>query len=71
MRGHGTFIQNDRLISTVAGFVEPINKLISVKPLRTRYNGEIGDIIVGRIIEVQVTQKRWKIDTNSRCGKLV
>ncbi|RLU21659.1 hypothetical protein DMN91_006034 [Ooceraea biroi] len=43
---------------------EEVNKLISVRPLKARYNGEIGDLIVGRITEVQ--QKRWKVDINSK-----
>lgn len=29
-----------------------------------RYAGEVGDVVVGRIVEVQ--QKRWKVDTFSR-----
>ena len=29
-----------------------------------RYTGEVGDVVVGRILEVQ--QKRWKVDTFSR-----
>ena len=66
MRGHGTFVQENKLISSVAGIVEPINRLISVKPPRTRFNGEVGDVVVGRVVEVQVQQKRWKVDTNSR-----
>lgn len=28
-----------------------------------RYAGEVGDVVVGRIIEVQAT--RWLVDTNS------
>merc|ERR1711874_22498 len=40
------------------------NKLISVTPVKTRYNGEIGDVVVGRIVEVQ--QRRWKVEINSR-----
>merc|ERR1712112_585891 len=55
---------DDILYASVAGLVERVNKLISVTPLKTRYNGEIGDVVVGRIVEVQ--QKRWKVDTNSR-----
>lgn len=68
MRGHGTYIQDTdkSLISSVAGKVEPINRLITVKAPKTRFNGEIGDVIIGRIIDVQVQQKRWKVDTNSR-----
>uniref|UniRef100_A0A6M2DFS3 Exosome complex component RRP4 n=1 Tax=Xenopsylla cheopis TaxID=163159 RepID=A0A6M2DFS3_XENCH len=64
MRGHGTYSENDYLKASVAGVVEQVNKLISVRPLKSRYVGEIGDVVVGRITEVQ--QKRWKVDTNSR-----
>ena len=64
MRGHGTYMNDDILYASVAGLVDRVNKLISVTPLKTRYNGEIGDVVVGRIVEVQ--QKRWKVDTNSR-----
>jgi len=64
MRGHGTYMADDVLVASVAGVVERVNKLISVTPLKTRYNGEIGDVVVGRIVEVQ--QKRWKVDINSR-----
>uniref|UniRef100_A0A158Q8E6 6-phosphogluconolactonase n=1 Tax=Elaeophora elaphi TaxID=1147741 RepID=A0A158Q8E6_9BILA len=64
MRGHGTYMRGDDLIASVAGTVEQVNKLVSVQPLKSRYNGEIGDVVIGRITEVQ--QKRWKVETNSR-----
>lgn len=41
-----------------------MNKLLSVKPLKTRYTAEIGDIVVGRITEVAM--RRWKVDANAR-----
>lgn len=44
--------------------MEKVNKLISIKALKNRYAGEIGDVVVGRILEVQ--QKRWKVETHSR-----
>ncbi|XKL61786.1 hypothetical protein PGB90_001619 [Kerria lacca] len=69
MRGHGTYPEDDVLKASVAGVVEQIGKLISVKPLKNRYNGEVGDVVVGRIIEV--TQKRWKVDTNSRLDSIL
>jgi len=34
-----------------------------------RYNGEIGDVVVGRIIELG--QKRWKVDTKSKLDSLL
>ncbi|KAG2209743.1 hypothetical protein INT47_001891 [Mucor saturninus] len=65
MRGHGTYTDGEgTVISSVAGAVERVNKLLSVKPLKTRYTGEIGDIVVGRITEVAM--RRWKVDTNAR-----
>merc|ERR1719391_704106 len=64
MRGHGTYMSSDVLCASVAGVVERVNKLISVTPVKTRYNGEIGDVVVGRVVEVQ--QKRWKVDIQSR-----
>ncbi|KAJ3377309.1 exosome non-catalytic core subunit rrp4 [Lobulomyces angularis] len=64
MRGHGTYSNEENLVASLGGVIERVNKLISVKPLRARYNGEIGDVIVGRITEVQ--QKRWKVDLNAR-----
>ncbi|KAH9840071.1 exosome complex exonuclease rrp4 [Rhodofomes roseus] len=64
MRGHGTYIDNDEVISSVAGTVERVNKLISVRAVRSRYNPEVGDLVVGRITEVQ--PRRWKVDANSR-----
>lgn len=53
MRGHGTVMEDDSLKATVAGVVERVNKLVSVRPLKTRYTGEIGDVIIGRIREVK------------------
>lgn len=48
---------------------EQVNKLISIRPLKNRYNGEIGDVVIGRITEVQ--QKRWKVETNSRLDSVL
>jgi len=43
---------NGTLVSSLAGKVERVNKLVTVKPARGRYQAEIGDIVVGRILEV-------------------
>ena len=64
MPGHGTMVVDGKLIATLSGSVEKINKLISVKPLKMRYTGEVGDVLVGRVVEVG--PKRWKVDVNSR-----
>ncbi|KIM33967.1 hypothetical protein M408DRAFT_59755 [Serendipita vermifera MAFF 305830] len=64
MRGHGTFPDGDEVAATVAGTLQRVNKLISVKPIRSRYTPEIGDLVVARIVEVQ--PRRWKVDANGR-----
>ncbi|RKF73947.1 Exosome complex component rrp4 [Golovinomyces cichoracearum] len=62
MRGHGTYVppSSTEIIATVAGTVQKTNKLLSVRPLRARYTPEIGDLVVGRIVEVQ--SKKWRVD---------
>ena len=53
-----------KLLASVAGVVEKVNKLICVQPLQSRYVGEIGDVVVGRVTEVG--QRRWKVDCQAR-----
>ncbi|KDO23005.1 hypothetical protein SPRG_11851 [Saprolegnia parasitica CBS 223.65] len=64
LRGHGTYVENGELLASVAGVVEKVNQLVSVRPLVSRYIGEVGDIVVGRISEVG--SKRWKVDINGQ-----
>nr|CAG4635580.1 EOG090X09DD [Artemia franciscana] len=70
LRGHGTYVNDKReLIASVAGVITTIDDHVSVVPLKSRYSGAVGDVIVGRITEVQ--QKRWKVDTNSRLDSVL
>jgi exosome complex component RRP4 len=64
-RGHGTYVAtgSTEIMATVAGTIQKTNKLLSVRPLRARYTPEIGDLVVGRIIEVQ--SKRWRVDVGA------
>lgn len=71
MRGHGTYtsaqgVDDDdstAIVSSLAGVISRTNKLLSVRPLRARYTPEVGDLVVGRIVEVQ--SKRWRVDVGS------
>ena len=51
-RGHGVYVNDGKMIASVCGVVERINKLISVKPLKSRYVAKIGDVVVGRVTSV-------------------
>lgn len=35
-RGHGTYVDDEQVIASVAGTVERVNKLVSVRAVRTR-----------------------------------
>ncbi|KAI1360395.1 hypothetical protein F5Y08DRAFT_49234 [Xylaria arbuscula] len=65
MRGHGTYttVEPPAIVSSVAGTLAKTNKLLSVRPLRARYTPEIGDLVVGRIVEVQ--SRRWRVDVGA------
>jgi exosome complex component RRP4 len=65
MRGHGTYGELDLpvIYSSVAGTVEKINKLVAVRPFRGRYNPEVGDVVIGRIVDVH--QKKWRVEVNA------
>lgn len=51
------------ILAAVAGTLQKTNKLLSIRPLRARYTPEIGDLVVGRIVEVQT--RRWKVDLSA------
>ncbi|WVO16433.1 hypothetical protein L204_104109 [Cryptococcus depauperatus] len=64
MRGHGTYVEDFDVIASVAGTIERVNKLISVRATRSRYNPEVGDLVIGRIVEVGA--QRWRVDAKGR-----
>lgn len=73
MHGQGTYQEgktgtggpepSENITASVIGKVDKTSKVIMVRPIKCRYTGEIGDIVVGRVAEITV--KRWKIDINS------
>jgi exosome complex component RRP4 len=61
--GHGTYnpsLEPTSIHSSLLGTILRTNKLLSVLPLRARYTPEIGDLVVGRVVEVQA--RRWRVD---------
>src|SRR3954451_6026786 len=48
-----------KIAASVAGTVITMNKLLSVHSLRARYTPEIGDLVVGRIVEVCIPPRAF------------
>ena len=40
VRGHGTYVEDGNIKSSVVGVVKQINKLVSVIPMKSKYTGE-------------------------------
>lgn len=64
LRGRGIIERQDgKLAATTCGVVEKVNKLVYVRPLKHKYTGSIGDVVVGRIVEVQTD--RWSVEVGT------
>jgi len=70
LRGHGIFWtpsdESKVLRATLAGTVERINKLVTIRSWRGRYVPNVGDVVVGRIAQVLPASRRWKVDIQAR-----
>lgn len=60
IQGSGTYAFNHGIYSSLIGYVKKTNKLVSVKPLKSRYYAKVGDIVIGRVREI--VNKKWKVD---------
>ncbi|CAF0745585.1 unnamed protein product [Rotaria sp. Silwood1] len=67
MRGHGTYLDSTKthLKASIAGVVNKVDRLLCVEPVEnTRYLGEVGHVVIGRVLKVD--QSRWIVDIQSR-----
>lgn len=64
LRGHGILSREDTMQASLPGAVQQLNKLLRVRPVKSRYQAEVGDVVVGRIREVG--ERRWKVDINHK-----
>ncbi|RNA38155.1 exosome complex component RRP4 [Brachionus plicatilis] len=63
MGGHGIYTTENNKYASVVGYVTKVNNLFLVQPIKTRYIGDVGDVVVGRITAVDTS--RWRVDINS------
>ena len=52
--GNGTYTEagTKEIYASMAGVVHYIDKVVCVRPARTHYRPDIGDVVVGRIVSV-------------------
>ena len=52
--GHGTRvdIKTQKIFATLSGVVQFIDRVISVQPLSQGYWPDVGDLVVGRVVQV-------------------
>eukprot|EP00771_Trimastix_marina_P002660 gnl/Trimastix_PCT/3804.p1 GENE.gnl/Trimastix_PCT/3804~~gnl/Trimastix_PCT/3804.p1 ORF type:complete len:301 (-),score=91.96 gnl/Trimastix_PCT/3804:59-925(-) len=72
--GHGTWqgtqpnpdpqSRSKQLVSVVAGNLEGVNKLLLVRPCRGRYQGQVADLVLGRVTELRGST--WRVDIGHR-----
>jgi exosome complex component RRP4 len=79
LRGHGTYLERvdgktgpeQRLVASVCGVVQRVNKLITVVPTAsTLYTGHVGDLVVGRVTSVGTSRWRVSLTGHSRDAQL-
>ncbi len=58
--GRGTFKEGNRLYSSVVGLVRLSNDTVSVVPLEGPYIPEVGDTVIGKIVDVKFSN--WIVD---------
>jgi len=61
--GENTFKEGNRIYASRVGLIEYANKKIQVVALRAFYVPRIGDIVIGKIVEVGISG--WVVDINS------
>ncbi|MFQ6050591.1 MAG: exosome complex RNA-binding protein Rrp4 [Candidatus Hydrothermarchaeota archaeon] len=60
---YGTYLDGDKLCSSVVGVVEVKNDRVKIIPLQGKYIPREGDKVIGKIIEVRFSN--WLVDVNA------
>ncbi|UKJ90113.1 hypothetical protein MACJ_001043 [Theileria orientalis] len=63
LQGHGTHVTRNELKATYSGLVKHVNQLVYVEPFSGKYMGQIGDIVIGIVENIQ--GNKWFLDVNS------
>ena len=59
----GAYRDGESIIASQVGFVNISGRLIKLVPLKSRYNPRVGDIVVGKVEDI--TLSNWFVNINS------
>ncbi|CDO62751.1 exosome complex component RRP4, putative [Plasmodium reichenowi] len=65
LKGGGLYEEDDMFHACILGRVNYINKLIYVEPLKGKYTGSVGDLLVGKIKDI--SNDKWIVEIGSYC----
>ena len=69
LTGHGVYEDDGKVFVARVGTLVHIEKLVYVKALHSRYEATVGDVVIGRVAEIQ--SNRWMLDIQgSQRGQL-
>ncbi|KAL8456031.1 hypothetical protein Emag_000160 [Eimeria magna] len=57
--GLNTHVENGVVRSSVCGVLQTVNRLVYVRPLRSRYEANVGDVVVGRVAEISNGKSKY------------
>ncbi|KAI4840684.1 exosome complex component RRP4 [Plasmodium brasilianum] len=69
LKGSGLYEENENFYACILGTVNYINKLVYVEPLRGKYTGAVGDLLVGKIKDIN--NDKWVVEIGSYCRALL
>ncbi|CAD2090013.1 exosome complex component RRP4, putative [Plasmodium vinckei lentum] len=69
LKGSGLYEEEEKFSACILGSVNYINKLVYVEPLRGKYTGSVGDLLVGKIKDIN--NDKWVVEIGSYCRALL
>lgn len=69
LKGSGLYEEDEKYFACIVGTVNYINKLVYVEPLRGKYTGAVGDLLVGKIKDI--SNDKWVVEIGSYCKALL
>ncbi|CDI78031.1 exosome complex exonuclease, putative [Eimeria acervulina] len=61
--GLNTYVDNGVPRASVCGVVQTVNRLVYVRALKSRYEANVGDVVIGRVTDI--ANGKWYLDVGA------